>query len=70
MQPPAATGKYPTQGAKQLGINMSEACDAHLRELVRRETDRKWRKDHADFVAAYNTTIEEQGLPLADWKSF
>ncbi len=56
--------------AKKLNINISQVCDTHLREVVRREQERKWRADHADFVAAYNAIIEAEGLPLDEWKSF
>jgi len=56
--------------AKHLAINISQVCDNHLREVVRREQERKWGKDHADFIAAYNATIEAEGLPLAEWGSF
>ncbi len=56
--------------AKEQGINSSQVCDDHLRELVRREQARKWREDHADFVAAYNATVEAEGLPLDEWRSF
>lgn len=56
--------------AKQLDINISQICDNYLREVVRREQERKWREDHADFIAAYNATIEAEGLPLDEWRSF
>ena len=56
--------------AKQLDINISQICDNYLREVVRREQGRKWRADHADFIAAYNATIEAEGLPLDEWRSF
>lgn len=56
--------------AKHLAINISQVCDSHLREVVRCEQERKWREDHVDFIAAYNTTIEAEGLPLDEWKSF
>ena len=58
------------QAAKELGINISQVCDTYLRELVRREQARKWREDHADFIAAYNATVEAEGLPLDEWRSF
>jgi antitoxin CcdA len=41
-----------------------------LREVVRREQERKWREVHADFIAAYNATIEAEGLPLDEWRGF
>lgn len=56
--------------AKHLEINISQVCDNYLREVVRREQERKWREDHADFIAAYNATIETEGLPLDEWRSF
>jgi antitoxin CcdA len=58
------------EAAKQLEINISQVCDTYLRELVRREHERRWREDHADFIAAYNATVEAEGLPLDEWKSF
>jgi antitoxin CcdA len=56
--------------ARELGINLSRACEQHLRELVRRERERRWRAEHGDFVAAYNATVEQGGLPLEQWKTF
>ena len=58
------------EAAKALEINISQVCDNYLRRLVRREQERKWREDHADFIAAYNATIETEGLPLDEWRSF
>lgn len=58
------------EAAKHLAINISQVCDNHLREVVRREQERKWGEDHADFIAAYNATIEAEGLPLSEWRSF
>ena len=58
------------EAAKRLDINVSQICDQHLREVVRQEQERQWRAEHADFVAAYNTTVDTEGLPLAEWRSF
>lgn len=58
------------EAAKELEINISQVCDNFLRDLVQREQQRKWRADHADFIAAYNATVETEGLPLDEWKSF
>ena len=72
-------GKRPTnlslsidvlEAAKALDLNISQVCDTYLRELVRREQERRWRQEHADFVDAYNATIEAEGLPLDEWRSF
>ena len=45
-------------------------CDRHLREVVRQEQARLWQREHADFVTAYNATLEAEGLPLAEFKAF
>ena len=58
------------EAAKDLQINISQVCDDYLRGLVRLEQERKWRADHADFIAAYNATVEDEGLPLDEWRSF
>jgi antitoxin CcdA len=58
------------EAARDLNINISQVCDNHLREVVRREQERRWRAEHADFIAAYNATMEAEGLPLDEWKSF
>ena len=56
--------------AKALELNISQLCDSFLRQLVTQEQTRRWRSDHADFVVAYNATIEAEGLPLDQWRSF
>ncbi len=58
------------EAAKQLDINISQVCDQHLREIVRREQERRWRAEHAEFIAAYNATLDAEGLPLDEWRSF
>ncbi|PPD31638.1 MAG: post-segregation antitoxin CcdA [Methylomonas sp.] len=56
--------------AKALGINISQTCDQYLRELVRSERERRWQQDNAEFIASYNQTVEQEGLPLEPWRSF
>ncbi len=56
--------------ARTLGINLSQLCDSHLRQVVRAEQERRWREEHSDFVAAYNATLDAEGLPLDAWRSF
>ncbi len=58
------------EAARALKINVSQVCDSHLREVIRAEQERRWREEHADFIAAYNATIEADGLPLDEWRSF
>lgn len=56
--------------AKALGINISQACDQFLREQVRLEQEHRWQRENAEFIAAYNQTVETEGLPLAEWRGF
>jgi antitoxin CcdA len=56
--------------AKKLGINISKACDGFLRELIRQEKELRWKADHAEYIAAYNQSVEVEGLPLDQWRSF
>ncbi|MBC7620864.1 MAG: type II toxin-antitoxin system CcdA family antitoxin [Candidatus Saccharibacteria bacterium] len=56
--------------AKALNINISQVCDEYLRVVVRREQANRWRLEHADYIAAYNASIETEGLPLDEWRSF
>ena len=56
--------------AKAMGINISQVCDQFLRELVRKRREQQWQHDNADFIAAYNQMVEQEGLPLQEWRSF
>ena len=56
--------------AKALGINISKACDLHLRELVRKEKEARWKAEHTGFIQAYNQTVADESLPLDAWRTF
>lgn len=56
--------------ARELGLNLSQLCDAFLRDTVRSEQSRRWRREYANFITAYNATLETEGLPLGEWRSF
>lgn len=58
------------ESAKALGINISQVCDNYLREVVRQEQERRWREEHSEFIDVYNSIVEEEGLPLDQWRSF
>lgn len=56
--------------AKKLGINISKACDVFLESLVKQEKERRWQLENAEFIANYNMSIEDEGLPLDHWRTF
>ena len=56
--------------AKEMGINISKACQEALDKEIRRERDRKWNEDNREAIAANNAWVEEHGLPLARYRLF
>ncbi len=56
--------------AKALGINISQTCERLLHDAIRIERERRWAKDNADFISAYNKTVETEGLALEQWRNF
>ena len=56
--------------AKAFGINISQACDGFLRERVKHERQRQWLAQNAEFIAEYNKTLDTEGLPLDQYRSF
>jgi antitoxin CcdA len=74
-----STAKKPTnitlssnvlEEAKSIGINISQACESHLRELIRLKKEERWLQEHQQFVSGYNQTVHDEGLPLDEWKGF
>jgi antitoxin CcdA len=56
--------------ARSLGINLSQVCEAALRDATKAERDRKWQEDHKDWIEAHNKWVEVNGLPLAKYRMF
>lgn len=56
--------------AKELGINISQACEKSLREIVRAEKERRWNQENAEFIQAYNESVEANGLALQEARAF
>ena len=56
--------------AKLMKINISQEHDTLLCEVVPRERERRWRAEHAAFIAVYNATLAAEGLPLEEWRGF
>lgn len=56
--------------AKALGINLSRACEAALRQEIAAERGRQWQADNAEGIAASNAYVEKYGLPLEKYRMF
>ena len=56
--------------AKELGINISRACEAGLERQISEERNRRWKEDNREATEAYNAYIEKYGLPLERYRLF
>ncbi|MEP9358866.1 type II toxin-antitoxin system CcdA family antitoxin [Sphingomonas sp. KR3-1] len=56
--------------AREAGINLSQICEAALRDAAKAERDRKWAEDNRERIEAWNDWTEKNGLPLAKYRLF
>ncbi len=56
--------------AKTLDVAVFPVCDQLQRQPVIRGKERRWQSENAEFIAAYNAGVENDGLPLDAWRSF
>ncbi|HTU10042.1 MAG TPA: type II toxin-antitoxin system CcdA family antitoxin [Allosphingosinicella sp.] len=56
--------------AKQLGINISEACEQGLEKEVARTRAEQWLKENRAALESSNAYVEKHGLPLARYRQF
>ena len=56
--------------ARELGINVSRACEDGLEVEVRRERAKRWQEDNAAGFDAWNAYVERNGVPLAKYRKF
>jgi len=56
--------------ARELGVNVSRSAERGLEEAVREARRQRWREENAAAIESYNRFIDEQGVPLAEWRKF
>jgi antitoxin CcdA len=56
--------------ARELGMNVSQTVDALLAEEVRKRYWERWNEENKDAIEHYNQRIEQEGLPLAKYRTF
>jgi antitoxin CcdA len=56
--------------AKDLKINISQACEAGLAAQVKAAREARWLEENRAAIDDYNKWIEEHGLPLEDYRIF
>jgi antitoxin CcdA len=56
--------------AKALNINLSQAFESYLTELVRTRKREQWLAENREAIDAYNQRIEREGVFSDDWRTF
>jgi len=56
--------------ARQLGINISQACETGLSEKVRKAKAEKWLRENKEALDWSNAYVEKHGIPLARYRMF
>ncbi len=56
--------------AKELGINVSQACEKGLAAELKRVRDGRWQEENREAIEASNAWVEKHGLPLAKYRLF
>jgi antitoxin CcdA len=62
--------KNAVAGAKEMGINISQACEAGLMRELKAAREEKWIKENWDAIQSFNDYVAKNGLPLAKYRQF
>lgn len=56
--------------ARELNINLSATLDASLRKAVAEQKAAQWLAENRAALLAYNDWIDQNGLPLEQYRQF
>lgn len=56
--------------ARELGINLSQACERGLVEALAEARAERWLAENLEALESSNRYVEEHGLPLAKYRLF
>lgn len=56
--------------ARDLGINISQACERGLVETISEVRAARWLEENREALDSYNRYVEESGLPLEKLRLF
>ena len=59
-----------SQAARDLGVNMSRVAEAAIAEAAKVERNRRWRDENRAAIDAYARELQDEGLPLAAYRTF
>ena len=58
------------EAAREVGINLSQACEAALRDATKAIREARWIEENRAAMDASNAWVEKHGLPLAKYRQF
>ena len=58
------------EDAKELGINISRACEQGLAKQISDERSRRWLEENREAIQGWNAWVAEHGLPLEKYRLF
>lgn len=53
-----------------MGLNLSQVCEAALREASKLEEQRRFREENKAAFDYWNKWVEQHGLPLEKYRQF
>lgn len=56
--------------ARELGINISQACERGLVETLAEARAARWLEENREALESSNAWVREHGLPLAKYRMF
>ena len=56
--------------AKQLGINVSQACEQGLAAKLASTRKEIWQEENSVAIGEWNDWVDKNGLPLAQYRQF
>jgi antitoxin CcdA len=56
--------------AKELKVNISQACEAGLAAKVKAARETKWLEENREAIEYCNKFVEENGLALEEFRTF
>ena len=59
-----------SQAARDLGVTMPRVAEAAIAEAAKVERNRRWRDENRAAIDAYARELQDEGLPLAAYRTF
>ena len=56
--------------ARSLNVNISKACESGLAREVTKSRAERWREENRSAIEYWNRWVEENGLPLEEYRQF